>query len=235
MRAFVLAAGLGTRLRPLTEQIPKCLVPIGGRPLLAYWFDLFSAHGVDHLLLNTHHLHEQVVKFIESFRTPIQVTLVYEPTLLGSAGTLRANQAFVKDAREFFVVYADNLTNADLTALLQAHRRLGQVATLGLFRTPVPNECGIVVLDERGTIISFQEKPERPLSDLAFAGVMVASPEIFDVIPNQVPCDLGKDVFGRLVGRMSGWELNAYLRDIGTPESYEQAQSEVKSLWTATS
>lgn len=234
MYAFLLAAGLGNRLKPLTERVPKCLVPIGGRPLLAYWLDLFSAHGVDHVLVNTHYLRNQVVEFIKSIETPVQVELTDEPTLLGSAGTLRVNRAFIRDCNEFFVAYADNLTNVDLTSLLMAHQRMGQVATLGLFRAPAPSECGVVALDERSTIIDFQEKPERPLSDLTFAGVMVASPEFLDVIPEQVPCDLGKDVFGQLLGRMAGWKLNAYLRDIGTPESYELAQVEVGRLWDRT-
>ena len=231
MRAFALAAGLGTRLRPLTDRIPKCLVPIGGRPQLLYWFDLLQSHGVDHVLVNTHHLPEQVVEFVEQTRLPMQVTLVYEPTLLGSAGTLRANRAFVEDTEEFFVVYADTLTDADLTAMLMAHRKAGQMATLGLFRTPTPSACGIVELDERGIVTNFVEKPSEPPSDLAFAGVVVASPEIFDIIPNQAPCDLGKDVFHRMVGRMAGWELkDAYVRDIGTPETYAQAQTEIDKV-----
>lgn len=227
MEAYVLAAGLGTRLRPLTERVPKCLIPLGGRPLLAYWFELLAAHGVTRVLLNTHHLREQVEEFVRASPAPLEVTLTWEPKLLGSAGTLRANRAFVRRAREFFVVYADNLTNADLTALRDAHRCLGQAATLGLFETSVPSECGIVTLDADGRVTSFEEKPAWPRSNLAFAGIMVASPAIFDAIPDRVPCDLGGDVLGRLAGCIAGLELNGYLRDIGTPESYEQAQAEL--------
>lgn len=227
MKAFVLAAGLGTRLRPLTERVPKCLIPVGGRPLLAYWFELLATHEVTRVLLNTHHLREQVEEFVRGSRGPLDVTVTWEPTLLGSAGTLRANRGFIGPAREFFVVYADNLTNVDLTALRDAHRRLGQMVTLGLFKTPVPSECGIVTLDDESRVMSFEEKPVRPRSNLAFAGIMVVSPAIFDAIPDRVPCDLGRDVLGRLVGRMAGMELTGYLRDIGTPEAYDQAQADL--------
>ena len=230
MDAIVLAAGLGTRLWPLTRSLPKCLVPIGGRPLLAYWLDLLLTHGVKRVLINTHHAAEKVVNFVESVESPIHIVLAYEPILLGSAGTLRANRAFVHRADEFFVVYADNLTNVNLTQLLSAHRRMGKMATLGLFRAPVPSECGVALLDEDGTITSFQEKPAHPVSGLAFAGVMAATPAIFEEIPDEIPCDLGRDVIGSMVGRISGWEIDAYLRDIGTPEAYAQAQADMASL-----
>jgi len=230
MDAFVLAAGLGTRLWPLTQSVPKCLVPVGGRPLLAYWLDLLATHGITRALINTHHLPEQVTKFVEASGCATHVVLAHEPILLGSAGTLHANQEFTRGAEEFFVIYADNLTNVNLTELLSAHRRMGLVATLGLFRASAPSECGIATLDGDGTITSFQEKPVDPLSSLAFAGVMVATPAIFDVIPDKRPCDLGHDVLGSLVGRIAGWEIDSYLRDIGTPEAYAQAQTEIASL-----
>ncbi|HEV8486272.1 MAG TPA: nucleotidyltransferase family protein [Blastocatellia bacterium] len=234
MDAIVLAAGLGTRLWPLTHSVPKCLVPIGGRPLLAYWLDLLSTHGVKRVLINTHHAAEEVVNFVEHVDSPIHIILAHEPILLGSAGTLRANQAFAHGADEFFVVYADNLTDVNLTALLSAHRRMGKLATLGLFRATVPSECGVAILDENGIVTSFQEKPARPLSSLAFAGVMVATPAVFEAIPDKVPCDLGHDVIGSLVGRIAGWEIDSYLRDIGTPEGYAQAQADIASLkWDA--
>lgn len=229
MRAFVLAAGLGTRLLPLTWSVPKCLVPIGGRPLLAYWLDLLASHGVDNVLVNSHHLHECVAEFVASNQNPVRITLAYEPTLLGSAGTLRAQKQFVHHDREFFVVYGDTLTNADLTALLMRHQKARQVATLGLFRTASPQSCGIAVLNERGIITDFEEKPLQPRSDLAFGGVMVASSELLGEIPGKIPCDLGRDVFPRLGGRMAGWQLTGYLRDIGTLESYRKAQSEVEA------
>lgn len=233
MRAFVLAAGLGTRLWPLTARTPKCLLPVGDRPLLAHCLHLLAAHGVDRVLVNTHHLHEQVAAFIAGLRLPMRVTLRYESILLGSGGTLRANREFIAEAEEFFVVYADTLTKADLTALLRAHRQMGHVATLGLFRAPIPQDCGVVTLDSEGTVVHFEEKPLQPASELAFAGVMVGSAAFVDAIPQTIPCDLGKDVFGRLAGHLGGWEIKTYVRDIGTTEGYEQAQAEVGGLEAA--
>lgn len=228
--AFLLAAGLGTRLRPLTDRVPKCLVSLNGRPLLAYWFDLLERHRVRRVLVNTHSLPDQVRQFVVETKHQLEITLSDEGVLLGTAGTIKANRHFVSHQQDFLVLYADNLTNVDLTSLMRAHRRGRQLATLGLFRTPDPCQCGIVTLDERGIITSFEEKPVCPRSNLAFAGLLVASPAIFDFIPDQVPCDLGHDVLPRLIGRMVGVEINAYLRDIGSPESYAQAQREVPLL-----
>ena len=231
MRAIVLAAGLGTRMRPLTDRTPKCLLPIQGHPQLAYWFYLLHHYGVDHVLVNTHYLHEQVHSYVRSTKLPVEVTLVHEPVLLGSAGTLKTNRAFLENEDAFFIAYGDTLMDADLGALMIRHKSLGQPATIGLFHSPTPSACGIVELDGGGLVISFEEKPRVPKSDLAFAGIAVGSPALFDYIPDYVPCDMGSQVFGRMAGHMAGWELgDAYLRDIGTPDSYARAQEEVSQL-----
>lgn len=228
--AYVLAAGLGTRLRPLTDKIPKCLVPIHGRPLLRYWLDLLSQHGVQRVLVNSHHLHPQLVEFARQNTAAVDLHLVYEPVLLGSAGTLRENRGFVSDDEDFFVVYADNLSDVDLSAMYAAHSLGGKAVTLGLFRSRTPTQCGIVALNEQGTVIDFEEKPEHPQSDLAFGGVLVGSRGLMDAIPRRTPCDVGREVLPRLVGQMAGWEMGSYLRDIGTPESYALAQEEYAAL-----
>ena len=121
MKAFLLAAGYGTRLRPLTEIVPKCLVPINGKPLLRYWIDLFEKHGIDEVLINLHYLSEQVVKYVENENTSIKWHFTYEQELLGSGGTIFANQDFIKDNEPFFICYADNLTNLNLTDMLNYH------------------------------------------------------------------------------------------------------------------
>ena len=233
MKAFLLAAGLGTRLRPLTDTVPKCLVPIGGEPLLSYWLRLFAKHGVDEVLMNTHYLHEQVEAYIaEHNREGKQphVTLAYEPTLLGSGGTVRANRGFVAGEEGFFICYADNLTNIDLTALRTFAAEKDSLAAIALFHAPQPKECGIVALDGEGRIVSFEEKPQEPQSDLANGGVYFVRQDIFNDIPATEFSDFGKDVLPKLVGRMHGFPLSDYLLDIGTPEKYSQAQTDVKTL-----
>ncbi len=228
--AFILAAGLGTRLKPLTDDIPKCLVSVGGKPLLAIWLDWLQKHGITSVLINSHHLHEKMVSFVQNYEGDIEISLVYEETLLGSAGTLKKNKDFVSDENGFLIVYADNLTNIDIDALWKGHCRLGQLATLGLFQSSEPKNCGIALLDKQGIIEQFEEKPISPKSNLAFAGVAIATTEFLEEIPNKVPCDLARDVIERLLGRMAGIEIQGYLRDIGTLESLAQAEKDWAEL-----
>jgi mannose-1-phosphate guanylyltransferase len=228
MKAFLLAAGLGTRLRPITDRIPKCLVPIHGKPLLEYWFELLERHGVDEVLINLHHLPDLVRAYVKQGRSRIQAHLFYEPELLGSAGTVRENRYFVQDEKCFYIIYADNMTNFDLSAIREVHERQDVVLTMGLFRTERPRECGIATLDAEGRIVEFVEKPTSPKSNLANAGIYVASPELFEFIPqDQTPVDFGFDVIPHLVGRMIGYPIEGFLMDIGTPEQY----AKVQRLW----
>jgi mannose-1-phosphate guanylyltransferase len=232
MKAFLLAAGPGTRLRPLTDRVPKCLVPIAGRPLLWYWMDLLERHGFREVLINVHHLPEAVRAFVSTVSGP-RVTLFEEPVLLGSAGTVRANAGWVADGRPFLVAYADNLTNADLTALMAVHKRHRPLLTMGLFRTTEPGRCGIAGIEGEASdavIASFEEKPVHPRSNLANAGIYVADARVMDHIPATVPADFGHDVLPRLVGRMRGHLLEGRIIDIGTPTAYAQAQIDVHTL-----
>lgn len=225
MKAFMLGAGTGTRLRPLTDTVPKCLVPIQGTPLLAIWFELCRLHGIREVLINLHYLPEVVRAFIGSRDWGLRIRTVWEPTLLGSAGTVAMNRSFVAGEKRFFILYLDNLTNVDLTAMAADHDARDGCLTMGLFRTGNPRGCGIVRLDDEGRVEAFSEKPEAPDSDLANAGVYVASEALFDDIPAHVPCDFGAHVLPRLVGRMHGYLIDGYLRDIGTPEDYRSAQT----------
>lgn len=224
MKAFLLAAGVGKRLRPLTDDLPKCMVPIAGKPLLHYWIYLCKRYGVTELLLNLHH-HPKVVEVYlrEIENNDLRIKVSREPQLLGSGGTIAANVDFVQKERDFYILYADNLTNVNLEALLQFHRVHDGALTMGLFHTSVPRQCGIVELDSRGLITSFVEKPAHPKSDLANAGVFVASPDLLPYIPQGTGVDLGHHVLPKLVGRMYGYVISDYLQDIGTMENYLNA------------
>lgn len=228
MKAFLLAAGLGTRLRPITETIPKCLVPINGKPLLQYWIELFEKHNITEVCINLHYLSDQVIKFISQYNTPIQWRLSYEPELLGSGGTIFANKDFISDNGPFFICYADNLTNINLTQMLEFHNKKQSPFTMALFNSNNPSECGIVTLDANNYITSFEEKPLNPQSNLANAGIYLANSEIFQY--NNIDkkfCDFGFEILPQL--QMYGWKDDFYLLDIGTIEKYEQAQREVKN------
>jgi len=225
-KAFLLAAGLGTRLKPVTDQIPKCLVPICGKPLLAWWIDLMERHGIKEVLINLHYLSNQVEEFLNSYSTQIKFHLFYEEKLLGSGGTLRENKNFVKDEKAFFILYADNLTNYNLTLFSDFHEKNKQLLSMALFEARDPKMCGISELDDNNIIINFEEKPQYPKSNLANAGLYVANPEILDLIPNQGVTDIGFHLLPKLIGSMAGWKTNDFLIDIGTLENLNKANTE---------
>jgi mannose-1-phosphate guanylyltransferase len=226
MKAFLLAAGLGTRLRPITDIIPKCMVEIGGRTLLDIWLDALAKAGVHQVLVNTHHLAAQVEAHVAHRSTPPAVRLSHEPVLLGSAGTLLANRDFVADDDMFLVVNADNLTDFDLGMLIDAHRAGGTIATLSVFRAPSPSQCGIVEVAD-GRVVGFVEKPADPPSDLANAGMYAFHPNVLDEIPDPLPRDIGFDLLPRLVGRARAVALDdCYFLDIGTAAALERARDE---------
>ena len=225
MKAFLLAAGLGTRLRPLTDAVPKCLVDVGGRTMLDIWLDALAAAGVEEVVVNTHHLAGLVHAHVARRSTPPAVRLSHEPVLLGSAGTLLANRAFVAGDDMFLAVNADNLTDFDLRRLVAAHRAGGRTATLSVFRAARPSECGIVDVAQ-GTMVGFVEKPAKPPGDLANAGMYAFSPAVLDDIPECLPRDIGFDLLPRLVGRAGVVELGAcFFMDVGTPAALDLARA----------
>lgn len=224
MKAFLLAAGLGTRLRPLTDTTPKCLLPIRGTPLLAIWLELCVQAGIDSVLINVHAHSLAVKEFLARRRFPLEVDIADEPELLGSAGTIAKNRRWVAAEQDFFILYGDVLTNADLRRLHAQHRQAGMIATLALNRVADPTRCGVVTLDEYGTVVEFQEKPAQPSSNLVFSGIMVAKAEVLNYLPDKAPADIGYDVLPQLCGKMAGFEITHYLTDIGTMQTYADAQ-----------
>jgi mannose-1-phosphate guanylyltransferase len=227
MKAFLMAAGLGTRLRPLTNDIPKCLIPVNGKPMLSYWIELMEKHGVTEVLISIHHLADKVVDFIKAYESrSVTFKFFEEVELLGSGGSLRENKDFVSKEQDFFIFYADNLTNINLTDLLAFHRLKNQPFTMALNRVENPYRCGIAELDENSIVKSFVEKPKTPASNLANAGVYVAKPEVLDLLPTKKIVDIGYDLLPQLIGQMAGWETTDYLIDIGTLESLDRAERE---------
>jgi NDP-sugar pyrophosphorylase family protein len=232
-KALILAAGLGTRLRPLTDRTPKCLIPIEGKPLLGYWLEALARAGVREALINTHHLHEQVEAYVAEVNadSTVQARTVYEPELLGSAGTVRANAGWIEGADTCLIIYADNLSSVDLGRFLEFHRSHDDPFTMLLFHSPNPKACGIAELDEGGRIVEFVEKPAEPKSDLANAGVYALTAEAYREIAAMEGFDLGFDVLPRFVGRMRGWSFDGYHLDIGNVEALEQARADAPGVF----
>jgi mannose-1-phosphate guanylyltransferase len=175
--------------------------------------------------VNLHYQSQIVRDFLARTQLDLRVRLFEEPTLLGSAGTLRANRAWVACEPSFWVFYADVLTTANLARMEDFHRQHQGVATLGVCRVADPRRSGIVEVDQGGTVRQFIEKPENPPGNLAFGGILLARPELLESVPEEGPADLGHDVLPGLVNRMFAYPITEYHLDIGTPESYAAAQA----------
>ncbi|MEJ0016647.1 MAG: nucleotidyltransferase family protein [Acetobacteraceae bacterium] len=229
MRALLLAGGLGTRLRPVTDSLPKCLVPIQGRPLLDYWFDLLLPAGFERILVNTSYLPEQVRAHVAASAWRDRVDLVHEDVLLGTGGTVLANRDWFGNG-PFLVAHADNLTDFDAAALARAHaaRPAGCAITMLAFRTDAPQLCGILELDGGGIVRAFHEKSPDPPGNLANAAVYVFEPEVVARIAalGKPVVDLSTEVIPGFIGRILAVEHHGYHRDIGNVASLALANRE---------
>lgn len=223
---MLLAGGLGTRLRPLTDIMPKCLVPIKGQPLLEIWLNRLANNGIETFFINTHYLAKQVREFIKSSPFREQVLLSHEVELLGTAGTVIANLEFFQ-GQDGMLIHADNLCLADLSAFQAAHhsRPPECLITMMTFRTTNPSSCGIVELNERGVVINFHEKVENPPGNLANGAIYILSAEFLSQMSFKFEGakDFSTEVLNQLVGRIYSFETCEKFLDIGTPENYEIA------------
>jgi mannose-1-phosphate guanylyltransferase len=226
MKTLLLAAGFGTRLRPLTDNVPKCLVPIAGRALLGIWLERLSSCECGPFLINTHYKAEAVASFIAAYPLRDRVTLAHEPELLGTAATLRRHVDFF-GGEDGLMIHADNYCLADFGAFVDAHRRrpAGCLLSMMTFRTDTPSTCGIVALNERNIVVGFEEKQALPNGNLANGAVYLLSAELLSEIRTSRPdiTDFSTQVLPALLGRIYSYETSATLIDIGTPQNYALA------------
>ena len=229
MKALLLCAGLGTRLRPLTNNIPKCLVPIHGKALLEYWLSLLIEAEVYPILINVHHFADEVTDFISKSKFSKFVEIVYEEELLGTAGTLFKNRDFFDD-EPLMMIHGDNLSKFDVKAFIKQHqnRPVGCEITMMTFVTSTPQSCGIVELDVNGVVQAFHEKVIDPPGNLANGAVYIFESSVFDfALDNKKEIlDFSTEVLPQYMGRIYTFQNNLYHRDIGTIESYETALKE---------
>jgi len=230
---MILAGGLSTRLYPLTKQVPKPLVPVAGVPNAVHLIRYLRAYGYDDIAINVHYLSDAIVGTLgDGSRFGVRLTYSYEPELLGSAGGVKKLQAFFAD-EPFVVVGCDDLTDLPLDRLTAFHRERNAVATIGLVECEEVDQYGVVVIDERGKIVGFQEKPVKGTerSKLVNTGIYAFSPEIFERIPAEEFYDFGKQVFPALQSAdepFYGFDARgAYWADIGTPGEYRRASYDV--------
>lgn len=234
-KALLLAGGMGTRLRPLTDTVPKCLVPVAGKPLLDYWLDALTAADIVDVLINTHHLREQVRSYIAQANAtrPLTLTEAWEPALLGSAGTVHANRDWADNADAVAIIYGDNISTVNLGAMVDFHRSHDDPVTMLVFRTDHPNQCGIATLDADDRVIHFVEKPNEPASNLANAGVYIVNADTWLEIADMNVRDFGFDVLPKFVGKMRAFVFDGYHRDIGTPQALAQAEADAARFFRA--
>jgi mannose-1-phosphate guanylyltransferase len=233
MKAVLLAAGEGTRLRPLTFTTPKCMVTINGKPLLDYWLEkLILCDEIDEIFINVCYLKDLVVNHIqENWLHCKKIKIWYEEKLLGTAGTLRTNYEPIK-GQDVMVVHADNLSFFDLDTFINSYqkRRKDIQGTLMLFETDTPSQCGIVEVDEEGTLLRMHEKIVHPPGNLANAAVYIFGPSIIHWISQQEVNDISHEVIQHYLGHLNTWTNLTYHRDIGSPESYRQAQQDISGF-----
>jgi mannose-1-phosphate guanylyltransferase len=212
---MVLAAGLGTRLRPLTNEITKPMVPVLDRPVMAHILDLLDRHGFEETIANLHYFPESIERYFGE-----RLTYRFEPELLGTAGGVRGCADFFGD-EPFLVISGDALTDIDLSAFAARHRESGGVATLAVKKVSDTREYGVVLHDRDGRITGFQEKPspEEALSDLGNCGIYMFEPAIFDYFPDRPFVDWAQDVFPALLDNDVPFhihEVREYWNDVGS-------------------
>jgi mannose-1-phosphate guanylyltransferase len=222
MKAMVLAAGLGTRLQPLTFELPKPMMPVLDRPVMARIVELISGQGFDELVANLHHYPDTIRNYFGD-----RLEYSYEEQPLGTAGGVRNAADFFGD-EPITVISGDALTDIDLNALVERHRSAGGIATLTVKRVGDTTQFGVVVTDEDGRVSGFQEKPdpEEALSEVANCGIYCFEPEIFDYFPeDQQSVDWASDIFPALLEHDVPFyvhEMTGYWNDIGNIDELRQ-------------
>lgn len=229
MKALLLAAGLGTRLKPITDTVPKCLVPIDGYPLLGYWLKILDIAGVEHFYINLHYHAKTVRDFIATTPYTSRVTFIEEDELLGTGGTLKKNaKIFMDDS--FLIAHADNLCLCDFKSFFNAHKNRPEntAITMMTFNSIDPKQCGVVSLNEQNIVTSFHEKVEKPPTNLANGAVFVMEPEVVQyskTIEKDV-FEISLDIIPHFIGRILAWHNSEYHLDIGTLEAYKKVHDE---------
>jgi len=229
VKALVLAAGEGRRLRPLTYDRPKPMLPVGDRPLLEQIIILLREHGVTEIAINLHYKPWVIVHHLgHGRRWGVRIHYSFEEHLLGSAGAARRLAWYFNDG-PFLVFYGDLYTDLNVSDLIARHRQGNALITMALYEVENPTACGIVELDDDNRVTRFVEKPapDQVFSRLANAGVFVVEPRVLDLIPPETPYDFGRDLFPRMLAEglpIQGHRIREMLIDIGTLENYQRAQ-----------
>lgn len=238
MKVLILAAGLGTRLKPLTNKIPKVMVKIGGKPLLCYHIQLLKKHGICDIWINLHWFPEKITNYFgDGSKFGVKINYSFEKKLLGTAGALKNPHSGIEKEfkkEKFLIVYGDNFTNLDYSKLRELHKLKKPLMTIGLYKSDVPWTKGVVETDHDGKVLKIVEKPPKNkiTTNHVNAGIYLCETEIFDFIP-QGFSDFGYDIFPKILAKKrSIYALppNYYFQDVGSLEWLKKARRDVKKI-----
>ena len=234
-KALLLAAGMGTRLRPLTNSIPKCLVKIGGKPILEIWLENLSKAGCEEVIINTHYLSEKVEEYLEGRKFgDMKIITTYEPKLLGTAGTLLKNANFLL-GKNCMLIHADNFTDVNLEEFLKFHKDFSipkkRLLTMMTFTTNNPESCGIVSINNEGIVENFHEKKSTDNGNIANAAIYCFNDNLINFLISKKKnfFDFSEDVIPECINNIQTFHTNSTFIDIGTIDNLELARRKYKN------
>lgn len=233
LKAMVMAAGMGSRLEPITLMFPKPLIPVMNRPLMDIILSQLHSIGVNEVISNTYYLANQIIDRYKTNNLGVKFNYIKETELSGTAGGMKKCQFFFDEGEDFIVMSGDVLTTADIKEGIEIHKKSGAIATIGVKQVPheLVSHFGVVVTDDKGYITEFQEKPpiEEAKSNLINTGIYIFNYKIFDYIPENTFYDFAKNVFPKLLeeSQINTFEVKGYWNDIGTIGQYKQSIQDV--------
>jgi len=232
MKAVILCAGGGTRLRPLTINCPKPLLPIHGKPLLEYHIELLKQHDIFHIAINLHYLPDMITDYFGSGENHgVHIHYSFEDRLRGTAGALVPMRDYLDET--FLVLYGDIYIELDITRMFRFHREKQAMATLAVHESSHPEDSDIVGMDEESQVLSVHHKPGNTMyGNLGNAGVYIMEPVVLNYIPkDKIPADFIKDVFPGMITdekAVYGYNTDDFMQDMGTYERYEKLNRRLK-------
>lgn len=233
IKAMVMAAGMGSRLEPITLKMPKPLIPVMNIPLMDIILKQLHSIGVNEVISNTYYLADQIIDRYKNNTLGIKFNYIKEEKLSGTAGGVKKCQFFFDEGEDFIVMSGDVLTNADIQKAIDIHKKSGAVATIGVKEIPheYVSHFGVVVTDEKGFVTEFQEKPsiDEAKSNLINTGIYIFNYKIFDYIPENTFYDFAKNVFPQLLeqGQINTFNVKEYWNDIGNIAQYKQSIQDI--------
>lgn len=229
-----MAGGEGSRLRPITANVPKPLVPVCGKPIMVHILELLRRHGIEDVVATLHYLADEIQSFFDDgSEFGVRIGYSIEDTPLGTAGSVKQAEGVLK-GDTFVIISGDALTDCDLTKAIQFHKERGSLATLVLYRVPNPLEFGVVITDDEGRVTRFLEKPgwSEVFSDTVNTGIYILEPEVFGLMDPGRTYDWSQDIFPEILRQgkpIYGYVMDGYWCDVGNLAQYREAQEHVLS------